>query len=64
RMKVEQSRVDWLLDTMMTEVLSPIEKVHQLRRELAEYYNNQRYLSAETMGQLLKVSLDQVRKPQ
>jgi len=61
RMKVEQARLEWLLDVMSRETLSPISKVHQLRAELSEFYHDSRFLEAETMGQLLMISLDRVR---
>lgn len=57
RMRVEQQRLDALLDAMEQEPLAPIEKVHQLRGGLAEHYGVEEFLTCETMGALLRLSL-------
>jgi hypothetical protein len=61
RMKVEQNRLNWLMETMAEERLSPTEKVHQLREELAEFYKDPAFREAETMGELLRTSLKRVQ---
>ena len=60
RMKFERNRLNWLLDAMVQETLSPLEKVHQLRVELAEFYRDDHFLKMRTMGELLKHSLTNI----
>jgi hypothetical protein len=58
RMKAEQQRIDQLLEAMAPDELAPVEKVRQLGRELAEYYGEQDFLRCETMGEILRLSLE------
>ncbi len=64
RMKVEKTRVEDLLYAMKHDHLSKPENVRKLRKELADFYEEEGFLSCETMGSLVKMSLDMlVRKP-
>lgn len=62
RMKVEQQRVDDLLDAMKTETLSKPSFVKQLREELAEYYEEKSFLECTNMGEVVEISLAMVNK--
>ncbi|MEY2599163.1 MAG: hypothetical protein RLZZ244_1678 [Verrucomicrobiota bacterium] len=60
RMRFERNRLNWLLDAMTQETLAPIEKVHQLRTELAEFYKDDHFLKMRTMGALVEHSLKNI----
>ena len=51
-------RLRALLDAMSNTSLAPREHVTQLREELAEHYQNKRFLSCTSMGSLVRESLD------
>ena len=57
RMKTEQDRLDALLGAMEQEPLAPPEKIHQLRESLAEHYGERDFLKCETMGCIVRMSL-------
>lgn len=48
-----------LFNIMSKDKISTIEKIEQLGRELAEFYDNKRFLKARTMGDLVKLNLKQ-----
>ncbi len=60
RMRFERNRLNWLIDAMVQDVLAPLEKVHLLRTELAEFYKDDHFLKMRTMGELLKHSLESI----
>jgi hypothetical protein len=45
---------------MENDHISPLENIDSLRRELARHYKNQKFMSCQNMGQILRVSLQQV----
>lgn len=52
-----------LLDAMMKDEISDAEKVHQLKHELAEHYQNKKFEKARSMGEIVKISLtEMIRK--
>lgn len=57
RAKVEKDRLDALLESMCEEDLAPRQNVMHLRQELADYHNDKRFLSSESMGDLVRCSL-------
>jgi hypothetical protein len=59
-MRFERNRLNWLIDAMVQDVLAPLEKVHLLRTELAEFYKDDHFLKMRTMGELLKHSLESI----
>ena len=61
RMNVERDRLDSLLDAMVHEPLAPPDKIAQLRSSLAEHHGHKRFLRCETMGEIVRTSLDLVR---
>ncbi len=64
RLKVEKARVDDLLSAMKKDQLSKPENIKKLRKELAEFYEEQDFLSCECMGDLVEMSLEMLtRKP-
>lgn len=62
RLASARYRIKELLEIMSVEEISKPEKVEQLARELAEYYNQPAYLKAKTMGQIVKLQLKQELK--
>ncbi|MEM7299157.1 MAG: hypothetical protein AAF391_12935 [Bacteroidota bacterium] len=64
RLKVEHSRVDDLLSSMKKERLSKPDNIKKLRKELATFYEDNEFLSCESMGDLVEMSLEMLtRKP-
>ena len=61
RMRFERNRLNWLMDAMTQEELAPLEKVHQLRSELAEFYKDDHFLRMRTMGELVAHSLENIK---
>lgn len=60
RLKSSQHEIDAILQAMEQDVIAPSENVFSLRRELARHYKNQKFMTCTNMGQLLRVSLEQV----
>ena len=58
RIKTSTYRVNQLLEVMLKEDLSTPEKVETLRTELANHYRNNDFMSCESMGELMKLSLN------
>ncbi|WP_425390388.1 hypothetical protein [Ekhidna sp.] len=64
RLKVEHKRVADLLSAMKKDKLSKPENIKRLRKELAEFYEDQDFLECENMGKLVEMSLEMLtRKP-
>ncbi|MEO9485836.1 MAG: hypothetical protein ABJG47_20430 [Ekhidna sp.] len=64
RLKVEGKRVDDLLSAMKKDQLSKPENIKRLRKELADFYEDEEFLTCECMGDLVEVSLLMLtRKP-
>jgi hypothetical protein len=61
RTQIIPDRLKWLLDVMSADPIAPEEKVHQLRSELAEHYGNDAFNRCESMGALVRESLDTIR---
>lgn len=53
RMRAQRHRLKDLKDSLLDDELSTREKVDQLRRELAEYHQNYRFLNCDTMARIL-----------
>ena len=58
RMKTARFRLASLLDVMVGEELSEKEKVLQLKDELGEHYETDKFKKCKNMGQIMKVSLE------
>ncbi len=58
RIRYQGSQVRAILDCMASVQLSRPESVPILREELAEHYGDSRFLAADTMGELVKASLE------
>lgn len=64
RIKMEKERIDDLLAAMSADRLAPKENLRNLRTDLAEFYSDKRFLNCQSMGELVKYSLDLlVNKP-
>lgn len=64
RMKVERARVDDLLQSMKKDQLSTATNILRLKKELAIFYEEDGFLSCESMGDLVEMSLEMlVQKP-
>lgn len=57
RIRTSHYRMKELLDVMEQDTLSDTPKIHQLRQELAEHYQNNDFLGCQTMGEIVKNSL-------
>jgi len=63
RIKATKHMTKELLDAMMKDEISDAEKVHQLKHELAEHYQNKKFEKARSMGEIVKISLtEMIRK--
>ena len=60
RLKASKEKIDELLQAMSDDEISPKENVYTLRKELARHYKNRDFLSCNSMGEILKKSLDTV----
>ncbi|TFV97589.1 hypothetical protein E4S40_02765 [Algoriphagus kandeliae] len=60
RVKSSQHEIDGILQAMEKDVIAPSENVFNLRKELARHYKNQKFMTCTNMGQILRVSLEQV----
>jgi hypothetical protein len=58
RMKMERSRLDDLLDQMESESIAPMENIMKLREDLAQFYENREFLACQSMGELVRMSLE------
>jgi len=58
RIKSSRVRLKELLDVMTVDNIAPIEKVTQLKTELAAHYTDNAFLDCQTMGQIVKHSLE------
>jgi len=58
RMNSIHDRLRLLLDNMVAEDLAPERNVFHLRAELADHYKNSRFEKCESMGELVRVSLE------
>lgn len=64
RLKVEKKRVDDLLSSMKQEKLSNPTNIQKLGKELADFYEEHDFLSCSSMGELVALSLEMLkRKP-
>lgn len=53
-----QDRINMLLDCMVSDPISSIEKVEVLRKELCAYTHDKAFKKCENMGEILKVAFD------
>ncbi len=60
RIKTSKYRLNDLMEVLIDDVISTPEKIDSLKKELASYYNNQQFLTCQTMGQIVNVSLKTV----
>lgn len=57
RMRAQRSRLKDIKDVLLEEELSTPEKITQLRKELAEYHEDERMLSCDTMVKILEMHM-------
>lgn len=57
RLKVERYRVVDLIRVMVTDQISSPENVISLRKDLADFYDDKKFLKCDSMGEIVKVSL-------
>jgi hypothetical protein len=62
RIKAAKKQLNALLDNMSTDKISLPEKEKQLAEELAEHYKEDKFLACNTMGDVVKLSLEQIYK--
>ncbi|WP_291783449.1 hypothetical protein [Cecembia sp.] len=62
RLKSSPKEMEDLLQSMEKDTLSTPENIESLKQDLALFYENREFLACENMGQVLRVSLDQVLK--
>ena len=64
RLKVEHKRIKDLLSAMKKDTISKPENIQRLRKELADFYEENDFLQCENMGELVEMSLEMLtRKP-
>lgn len=59
RLSSAKYRVKELLDIMIGDDISKEEKINQLKKELAELFQQDKFLAATTMGQIVKLQMKQ-----
>jgi hypothetical protein len=59
RLASSRYRIMELLDIMTRDTISPEAKVHELKSELAEYFENSAFLKCRSMGEVVKTHLKQ-----
>ncbi|MGY6744260.1 MAG: hypothetical protein ACXIUQ_16090 [Cecembia sp.] len=62
RLKSSPKEIEDILQSMELDVLSSPENIENLKQELAHHYKNREFLACDNMGQILRLSLDQVLK--
>lgn len=62
RLKNSAKEVEDLLFAMENDVISTPENIASLRQDLAKHYKNPRFIACNNMGQILRESLELVRK--
>ncbi len=62
RMNDQRYQLKDLMDVMIEDEIAPYENVVQLRYELYEHYQEPEFLNAQTMGEIVKVSLKRLVK--
>lgn len=60
RCKAAKKQLQALLEVMCQDCISTSDKIMQLRAELSAHYSNDRFLAAGTMGDLVRLSIDQL----
>jgi len=63
RVKTARFRVASLLDVMIRDEISLKVKVEQLREEMAHHYHRPQFNKSKSMGDILRISLDQLFEP-
>ncbi len=58
RIKAAGKQLNALLDCMEADTISPPEKIHQLRSELAQHYNDGSFHYCNSMGSIVRHSID------
>jgi hypothetical protein len=62
RAEIAQTRLNLLLDAMEDDVIAPVENVTMLREGLAQHFQDEAFLSCQSMGGLVRESLRHVRE--
>lgn len=62
RSKAARKQLNSLLDNMTRDTVSTAEKILQLREELAQYYQLPDFEACRSMGEIVRLSLDQIYK--
>lgn len=64
RIKLGRSRLEDLFETMRSDDIAPLQKIEQLRTELADHHSNREFLELTTMGQIVEKHLFSCLKQQ
>jgi hypothetical protein len=62
RLRNSQTEIEDLLETMESDTISTESNTEFLKNELSRHYKNDKFLECKNMGNILRLSLDQVRK--
>jgi hypothetical protein len=62
RLKNSAKEIENLLVSMENDVISTPENITTLRQDLAKHYNNPKFLDCKNMGQMLRESLEMVKR--
>lgn len=64
RLKSSPTEIEDLLKSLEEDTISTPENIDSLKKELAKHYHNPDFLKCSKMGQILRISLEQVLKKQ
>ncbi|MBN3518986.1 hypothetical protein JYB62_03145 [Algoriphagus lutimaris] len=62
RLRSSQKGIDDILRAMEHDKISLPENIDSLKKDLAKHYSNEKFLSCHNMGQILRISLEQLIK--
>jgi hypothetical protein len=62
RLRSSHKEIEDILQTMEKDNIAPIDNINSLKKELAKHYKNDGFLSCQTMGGILRKSLELVLK--
>ena len=62
RLKSSQIEIEDLLKTMESDTISTQENTESLKKDLSRHYKNDKFLACNNMANILRLSLEQVRK--
>ncbi|PRY87180.1 hypothetical protein [Mongoliibacter ruber] len=62
RLKSSPTEIEDILESMERDIISVPENIDSLKKDLAKHYSNEQFLKCNNMGEILRMSLEQVFK--